>query len=54
MVRIGTRERRTMSEHKSKEDAEAIVKMAIARRGVNEEFYVVESEDAAKSTMEEK
>lgn len=40
-VNIKTRERRIMVERITRLNAEAFVKMAIYRRGVDEEFYAV-------------
>ena len=40
-VNIATKERRIMASDKTKDNAEAFVKIAIARRGVDEEFYVI-------------
>lgn len=40
-VRIADGTERTLAQDKSVIDAEAIVKMAVIRRGVNEEFYVI-------------
>lgn len=41
-VRIANGERRLIAENKTERNAEAIVMMAIARRGVDEEFYMTE------------
>jgi hypothetical protein len=38
-VNIKTGEVRKLAENKTRENAEAIVKMAVMRRGVDEEFY---------------
>jgi hypothetical protein len=38
-IRYDTRARRTLAERKTLEDADAVIKMAVIRRGVEEEFY---------------
>jgi len=40
-VNIATGEERTIAENKTEANAEAIVSMAVARRGVEEEFFKV-------------
>ena len=42
-VNIKTGERRVLERNKSERDAEAIVNMAVMRRGVEEEFFTTES-----------
>jgi hypothetical protein len=39
-VNIKTGERRLMDKDKTERNAEAFIKMAVIRRGVEEEFYV--------------
>lgn len=42
-VSIKTGERRLMANKKTAENAEAFIKIAIMRRGVEEEFYISEA-----------
>ena len=44
-VRIDTGERRIIAEGKSERDAEAAVTMAVTRRGVDVEYFIVEKAD---------
>ena len=44
-VRIDTGERRIIAEGKTERDAEAAVTMAVTRRGVDVEYFIVEKAD---------
>lgn len=46
-------ERRVMAEDMSEADAEAFIKFAVIRRGVEEQFYVAECVNAALTTNSE-
>ncbi len=42
-VNLNTKEERTITTDKSKKDAEAIISMAVMRRGLDTEFYKLKS-----------
>ena len=44
-VNIESRDRRLLAEGLTEANAEAVVMMAVARRGVDEEFYTIEEID---------
>ena len=47
-VNIKTGARRSLDHGKTEKNAEAVVNMAVMRRGVSEEFYVIEVEKSGE------